>query len=294
MIDAGRPIAMRTFGFLANWAVGSHKAMTFAALSQAGGAAPKAEIHNTQSVSPDATSRSASKRQGSWTGPPAPNPVRMGKPIIHPQAASTPAPLSPGASGNVENRVVSFRSRTRPLIISISSAAETRSRPDRDAEASAFQDACERVERGQRNPGLRDRTPFDPRAQRGQIGGKRRATARGDNLDVAVKARNCRVCLGGEPNDAPFDIDALRPRRRSQQPLGEARPAFRQAVAHEQHDIGAYARFAWRYEHDPGLAQTVEIPQDPRRMPMLDDRRRFVRRARSQPSSLRYPRSSLR
>src|SRR3984957_11514881 len=96
--------------------------MKFTALSQAGGATPKAEIHNTQSVSPDATSRSASNRQGSWVGAPAPNPVRIGKPVIHPQAARTPAPLSGAESGKVEKRVVSFKSRTSPCNISISSA----------------------------------------------------------------------------------------------------------------------------------------------------------------------------
>ena len=46
MIDAGRPTAIRTWGSSANWVVRSHKAMTFTALRQAGGAAPKAEIHN--------------------------------------------------------------------------------------------------------------------------------------------------------------------------------------------------------------------------------------------------------
>ena len=118
---------------------------------------------------------------------------------------------------------------------------------------------------------MRDGASFDPRAQRGQIGGKRRATARRDNLDVAVKARNCRVNLGREPKDAPLDSHAVRPCRRRQQPLGETGPRLRQTVAHEQHDIGAHPRFAGRDEHDPGLAQAVEIPQDRRRMPVLDD-----------------------
>src|ERR1700690_4058091 len=113
---------MRTFGASANWVLRSHKAIKFTALRQAGGEALKAEIHNTQSVSPDATSRSASNRQGSCTGTPAPNPVRIGKPVAHPQAARTPALLSGSASGNVENRVVSFKSRTSPWSISISSA----------------------------------------------------------------------------------------------------------------------------------------------------------------------------
>src|SRR5271167_2042053 len=113
---------MRTFGASANWVLRSHTAIKFTALRQAGGDASKAEIHNTQSVSPDATSRSASNRHGSWIGKPAPNPVRMGKPVDHPQAARTPALLSGSASGNVENRVVSFKSRTSPWSISISSA----------------------------------------------------------------------------------------------------------------------------------------------------------------------------
>src|ERR1700729_2750307 len=108
---------MRTFGSWAGWVVRSHKAIKFTAPRQAGGDAPKAEIHNTQSVSPDATSRSASNRQGSWIGTPAPNPVRIGKPVVHPQVARTPALLSGSASGNVENRVVSFKSRTSPWSI---------------------------------------------------------------------------------------------------------------------------------------------------------------------------------
>ena len=50
-----------------------------------------------------------------------------------------------------------------------------------------------------------------------------------------------------------------------------ARPGFRQTVAHEQHDVGAHARFAGRREHDSCPAQAVEIPQQSRRMHMLDD-----------------------
>ena len=123
MIDPGTPD--RECGRSAPFrirAVRSHRAIRFTALRQAGGVAPKEEIHTTQSVSPDVTSRSASNRHGSWIGTPEPNPVRIGKPVVQPQAASTPAPLSRAGSGNVEKRVVSFKSRTSPCSISISSA----------------------------------------------------------------------------------------------------------------------------------------------------------------------------
>jgi len=118
---------------------------------------------------------------------------------------------------------------------------------------------------------LSDRSSFDPRAQRGEIGGERCAEARGEHLDVAVEARNSGVAPWRQPYDAPFDVRTFWRGRPRQQPLDQMRPGLKQTVAHEQHNVGAYARFAGGREHDSGFAQTVEIPQQSRRMHMLDD-----------------------
>ena len=150
--------------------------------------------------------------------------------------------------------------------------SETRRRPNRHAEARAFQGGGERVERGQGNLRSRDRTAFDPRAQRSEIA--RRALRRAPAATTSIsppKPRNCRVAPGRQPDDAPRDVRAFRPRRRRQQPLAETGPGFRQAVADQQHDVGAHARFARRRQHDSGFAQAVEIAQQSRRMHVLDD-----------------------
>ena len=148
---------------------------------------------------------------------------------------------------------------------------EPRRRPNRHAEPRAFQNGGERIERGQGNWGSRDRTAFDARAQRGQIGGERHAKAGCDDFDFAAKARNCCVGLRGQPDNASRDVRPVRPRRRSQQPLVQGGPGLRQGVACQQHDVGAHARFARRRQHDAGFAQTIEIAHQRRRMHMIDD-----------------------
>ena len=154
--------------------------------------------------------------------------------------------------------------------------AETLRRPNRNAEARALQGGRESVEDGQRQPGarasaVRDGAVFDTRTQRRKINCERCAALRSPDLDIALEPTDSCAYGWRQPNDAPLDIHAFRPGRRRQQPLGETGPGFRQTVAHEQHDVGAHARFAGRREHDSSLAQTVEIPQQSRRMPMLDD-----------------------
>ena len=118
---------------------------------------------------------------------------------------------------------------------------------------------------------MRDWTSFDPCAQRGEIGGEPCAKTGGDDFDIAVKAGNYGVGVRRQPYDAPCDVYAIRPRWRAQQPLVQGGPGFRQTVAHEQHDVGAHARFAGGCEHDAGFAKTVEVPQQGRRMHVLDD-----------------------
>ena len=199
------------------------------------------------------------------------NPVRMGKPVIQPQAASTPAPLSGAASGNVENRVVSFRSRTRPLSISSSSAPRRAAVQTATPNRAPFKAAASASSVGEGNLGLRDGTAFDARAQRGKIGGERRAERRLRRPRYRRQSPECRVGLRRQPDNAPRDVHAVRPRRRPQQPLVQGRPGFRQAVADEQHDVGAHARFARRRQHDAGFAQAIEIAHQRRRMHVIDD-----------------------
>ena len=245
--------------------------MTFSALSHAGGDAPKAEIHNAQSVSPDAASRSASKRQGSCSGVPEPNPVRMGKPVIQPQAASAPTPLSGAARGSVENRVLSFKSRTRPLSISSSSAPRRPAVQTATPNRASFKGSVSEFERGQGDAGPRDGTAFGTRAQGAEIGGERRAEARRDDLDIAVKARDSRVGVRRQPHDPPRDGRSVGSGRRPQQTLIQGWPSLPQGVADEKQDIGAHARFGGSGEHDAGFSQTVEVAQQGLRMHVLDD-----------------------
>ncbi len=209
-------------------------------------------------------------------GAPAPNPVRIGKPVIHPHAARTPAPLSGAGSGNVENRVVSFRSRTSPCSISISSAPRLSAVQTATPNRAPFSVAASASRTAKGNPERAPR-PFAI----GRFLTRARSAAR---LTASVAPRSALLisispsnppnsCAYGwrQPYDAPLDVRAFRPGRRRQQPLVQMRPGFRQTVAHQQHDVGAHARFARRREHDSGFAQTVEIPQHCRRMHMLDD-----------------------
>ena len=112
---------IRTFGSSSNWVVRSHKAMNVhrAPPSRRGrseGGDPHHAIGLTRRNEPLGvkTPRIVDRDAGA-------NPVRIGKPVVHPQAAKTPTPLSGAAKGNVEKRVVSFKSRTSPCSISISS-----------------------------------------------------------------------------------------------------------------------------------------------------------------------------
>src|SRR5271154_7523237 len=134
---------MRTMGGRENSAAAVN-AMSGMGFRHRGASAPYAEIQSAQSASPLSTRRSASKTQPSCPGPPHPNPVRRGKPVLPPQTCRTPAALSPGASGSPVKRVFALRSLTRPQSISIvrtsRRAADHTATPnfaDRSAAASA-------------------------------------------------------------------------------------------------------------------------------------------------------------
>ena len=246
--------------------------MKFTALRHAGGAAPKAEIHIAQSVSPDATRRSASKRQGSWIGAPAPNPVRIGKPVIHPQAASTPAPLSGAASGK--------RREARRLVEIAHEAVEhldleraRDSRPSRPPRRSARLSRSRRARRARAKGTGACATgrPFTRARSAARLAASVAPSPAATSSISPLEARKSRVRLRRQPDDATRHVHAFRPCGRPQQPFDKTRPGFQQPVADQQHDIRAHARFAGRREHDAGFAHAVEIAHQRRRMHMLDN-----------------------
>ena len=143
--------------------------------------------------------------------------------------------------------------------------AETCRSPNGDAEASALQGDGDRVEIGQRQPGTGVRR-FSMRRFLTRARSAARLTASvppRPAAQISISPSNPAILapMAGASHtmrrltSAPSGLAGQR-----QQPLVEVGPGFRQAVAHEQHEVSAHAGFAGRREHDSGFAHCSRDP----------------------------------
>ncbi len=245
--------------------------MRLGPLSHAGGAAPNAETQSTQSVSPDATSRSASKRQGSCSGAPEPKSGSHGK-ASHPTASHEHA--------RAIVRRCKRQCREPRCFIEVAHKAVEHFEFER-AEPPADQTATPK------------RAPFKKLVSASSMTGGISVRATGRPFVRARKAARLAASVAPSPAattsiwpSKPGDRASARGashtiRRATAPPSGPARianrrfvksrPGFLQSVADKEQDIRAHPGFAWGGQHDASLSQAIEIPKYRRRVHVLDD-----------------------